>query len=109
MSTSWPPGPSRPIAPSAEVHVWRANLAAGAWPSHKRLPETERELAERMRRPVVRERWARSRWALRNALSRYLEEDSEAIVLRIGGHAKPALAAADPGLCFNLSTPETLP
>lgn len=40
---------------------------------------------------------------LRRVLARYLGKDPARIALRVGDHGKPALAAADPPLRFNLS------
>jgi 4'-phosphopantetheinyl transferase len=103
MSMDWPPGPQRPAAPSGEAHVWRAELDRGGWPSHELLPPPERERAESMRRPLSRDRWVASRWALRGVLARYLDEDPAAVALRLGERGKPALADPAATLRFNLS------
>jgi 4'-phosphopantetheinyl transferase len=103
MNVSWPPGPRRPAAPSGEVHVWRTELGRGVWPSHELLPPQERERAERMPRPLFRDRWVASRWALRGVLGRYLGEDPATVSLRLGERGKPALAEPTATLRFNLS------
>lgn len=59
---------------AADVHVWQARLEPGA-----------------------------GRWALRQVLSRYLDEDPAAIELRLGERGKPMLADSDAALHFNLS------
>ena len=81
MSASWESGPGSPAAPSAEIHVWRADLG----------PVGAREL-----RPA-------GRWALRRVLARYLGEDPADLALSAGDHGKPALAGPRPRLGFNLS------
>ena len=103
MKMDWPPGPRRPAASSAEAHVWRAELDGASWPSHELLPPAERERAEGMRRPLSRDRWVASRWALRGVLARYLDEDPAAVALRLGERGKPALADPTATLRFNLS------
>ena len=103
MSGGWIPGSQRPDQPSGEVHVWRAELDRGSWPSHELLPPAERERAEGMRRPLPRDRWVASRWALRGVLARYLDEDPAAVALRLGERGKPALADPTATLRFNLS------
>jgi 4'-phosphopantetheinyl transferase len=50
-----------------------------------------------------RRRWVASRWALREVLSRYLDESPAAIELALDGNGKPALAGPAPSLHFNLS------
>jgi phosphopantetheinyl transferase len=59
---------------ATDVHVWQARLEPAA-----------------------------ARSALRGVLSRYLDEDPEAIELRSGERGKPMLADPDPRLRFNLS------
>ena len=61
-----------------------------------------------MRRPLSRDRWVASRWALRGVLARYLDEDPAAIELRLGERGKPALADLSATLRFNLSHSGTL-
>ncbi|HVC06758.1 MAG TPA: 4'-phosphopantetheinyl transferase superfamily protein [Solirubrobacterales bacterium] len=103
MEVNWPPGPHRPSAPSEEVHVWRAELDRKGWPSLQSLPPTERKRAEGKLRPLCRERWVASRWALRQVLARYLDADPVAFELRLGKRGKPALADPTAALRFNLS------
>ncbi len=59
--------------------------------------------ARRLRSGVASKRWATSRWALREVLSRYLDEDPAAIALGRGEHGKPELASEPARLEFNLS------
>jgi 4'-phosphopantetheinyl transferase len=103
LSGSWPPGPSRPKPPLAEVHVWRADLQKPGWPPPETLPGAERERAEKMRRAGAGRRWTASRWALRAVLGRYLQERPTAVALRLGEHGKPELAERRERLSFNLS------
>lgn len=103
LSAGWPPGPARPPTPSAEVHVWRAELDAPGWPGAELLPAPERERAAVILRPEPARRWVASRWALRDVLGRYLGEHPAAIALRTGDHGKPELAERPERLAFNLS------
>jgi len=104
LSSGWPPGPLRPPFPAAEVHVWRAELDAPGWPGAEGLPAPERERAAAILRPESGRRWIAARWALREVLGRYLDEDPAAIELRIGEHGKPELARdLSERLSFNLS------
>lgn len=86
-----------------EIHVWRARLDSEGWPGAERLPDEERQRAARLRSPRGRRRWLAARWALREVLGRYLDEDPAAVELRVGEHGKPALAAPRSALRFNLS------
>lgn len=70
----YPPAPSRPPSPVAEVHVWRAAAAT--------VPADE---------------------ALTRVLALYLGEEPGAIELVRGEHGKPRLAAEPGRLAFNLS------
>jgi 4'-phosphopantetheinyl transferase len=100
----WPSGPRRLDVPSAKIHVWRAELGGGGGgPSHEILPTAERERAEAIKRPLSRQRWVASRWALRAILARYLREDPAVVKLRLGESGKPALADPTAPLRFNLS------
>lgn len=56
-----------------------------------------------MRSGDVRRRWVAARWALRQVLGRYLEQDPDAIELRLGERGKPMLAEPFAALRFNLS------
>jgi 4'-phosphopantetheinyl transferase len=106
-AATWPVGPAQPTDPAAEVHVWRAQLDAGAPGEGWELPAAERRRAAQMRRPGSGARWIAARRALRTVLGRYLDEDPAAIALRAGPHGKPELTA--PGrLEFNLSHSGTL-
>ncbi len=103
LSAGWPTGPPRPPAPTAAVHIWRAELDAPGWPGAERLPAAERERTAAILRPEPARRWIASRWALREVLGRYLGEDPAAIALRAREHGKPELAELPGRLDFNLS------
>lgn len=85
-----------------EVHVWRADLDDPGWPRAGLLPAEERRRAAAIGPALRRRRWAASRWALRQALSRYLGVEPGALELRSAAAGKPWLADA-PDLRFNLS------
>jgi 4'-phosphopantetheinyl transferase len=84
-----------------ELHVWRARLDGEHWPAAERLPPNERERAAALRGETSR-RWVAARWALREVLALYLEQEAAAIELVLGERGKPRLAEAGP-LRFNLS------
>ncbi len=100
---TWPVGPSRPPAPSTEVHVWLAELDAPGWPGVEGLPSLERRRAAGFLRPGLATRWSASRWALRTILGRYLDERPAAIDLLASEHGKLRLAEEPGRLEFNLS------
>ena len=102
-SAGWPPGPSRPPLPGADVHLWIANLDCASWPSATALPSPERERAGRVLDPEAGARWAASRWALRAVLGRYLDQEPTRIGLAADERGKPRLAADPARLEFNLS------
>jgi phosphopantetheinyl transferase len=85
------------------LHVWHARLEGGEWRSAENLPAAERKRAAEINRADARRRWVAARWALREVLARYLEQDPAAIELRFGERGKPMLAASDRSLHFNLS------
>ncbi|MFL5832748.1 MAG: 4'-phosphopantetheinyl transferase family protein [Solirubrobacterales bacterium] len=103
MSEAWPPGPSRPPRPAAELHVWRAGLDAAGWPGIEGLPASERERAAQMRRPGAAARWVGARWALRGVLGLYLDEEPESVAIALDRDGKPRLEEAPERLRFNLS------
>jgi phosphopantetheinyl transferase len=90
-------------APTAELHVWRADLDSRSWPAADDLPSAERDRAAAILRAGARRRWLASRWALRGVLAHYLGEQPAAIELRFGDRGKPMLAAVGAPLRFNLS------
>jgi len=91
------------VMPADEIYVWSARLDSEKWPGADGLPAEERERAARLHRPLARRHWVAARWALRNVLGRYLDEDPAAIELRLAEGGKPMLAAPSPSLRFNLS------
>lgn len=85
-----------------EVHVWRADLDAGRRPDADKLPDDERRRAKAIVAAERRRRWIASRWALREALARYLGGDPAAVELHLGRRGKPRLGGDAP-LRFSLS------
>ena len=102
MSEDWPPGPDHLSLTAGEVHIWRARLN-GPLPGLEGLPPPERERAAAFLRDDAAGRWVASRWALRQTLSRYLDEPAAEITLELGANEKPQLANRSSGLRFNLS------
>jgi 4'-phosphopantetheinyl transferase len=84
------------------VHIWRAALDGPGWPGPGGLPGDERERAEGLLREQAARRWVAARWALRQALSQYLEVEPASVELEIDENGKPRLAAGG-GPEFNLS------
>ena len=86
------------------VHIWRAALDEEGWPQARELPAEERERAEGFLRDGPARRWVAARWALRRALSRYLDQPAAEIALTTDERGKPRLRdGGDDGLQFNLS------
>lgn len=83
--------------------MWHARLDSAQWPGGDGLPTAERERAAELLGEGARRRWVAARWALRSVLGGYLEREPATIGLRSGSHGKPALAAPDAPLRFNLS------
>jgi 4'-phosphopantetheinyl transferase len=88
---------------ATEIHVWRAQLDSREWPCADRLPAPERQRAARLLSSRGRSRWVAARWALREVLGRYLDEEPAEIGLRLARRGKPMLAASSSPLRFNLS------
>jgi 4'-phosphopantetheinyl transferase len=88
---------------AGELHVWRIELDAEGRGDAAELPAAERERAEAMTRPQARRRWVAARWALREVLGGYLEEEPAKVALRFGERGKPMLAGPGESLRFNLS------
>jgi 4'-phosphopantetheinyl transferase len=109
LNGGWSPGPARPAIPRAELHVWRADLAAPGWPGVEGPPAVERERAAQMRRPGAEDLWVAARWALRGILALYLPEMEPAeIALSLDREGKPRLRETPDLLRFNLSHSGTL-
>jgi 4'-phosphopantetheinyl transferase len=77
--------------PEGDVHVWHADLDAGA-PDDGPLSGEERVRAERML-GKARPRFVRSRELLRRLIAAYAGFVPEAVDLRIGDEGKPRLAS----------------
>lgn len=84
------------------MHVWLTRLD-GPRPGLEGLPASERERAAAFLRDDAAGRWVASRWALRQVLSRYLDEPAAAIALELDENGKPQLADRSSRLRFNLS------
>jgi 4'-phosphopantetheinyl transferase len=91
-----------------EVHLWRVDLDQ---PDDVRrelvglLEDDERARAARFARPLLQDRFAVGRGALRWVLARYLGMDPAALPLAYGPYGKPMLMGAG-DLRFNLSHSE---
>jgi phosphopantetheinyl transferase len=90
-----------------EVHVWIAELE-GISLRLGALPPRERERAQAFLCPEKASHWVAARWALREVLARYLDQDPAAIELVTGKHGKPRLDDGLRRLSFNLSHSGTL-
>ncbi len=91
VEDAWAPGPQRPLLADGAVHVWRADLAAGAEELEELLCDEERVRAARIVNPRDGELWSRSRGLLRALLGRYLHRDPCSLRFAAGEHGKPAL------------------
>lgn len=104
----WRPGPTRPVLPSDEVHVWLASLDLGrsrARKLEKALTADERKTAAGYRFQKDRDRFVIRRGLLRMILGRYLDLPPGQLQFCYSPYGKPALT---PGLGtdwlhFNLS------
>lgn len=89
-----------------EVHVWRAHLKQPddlvARLEKTLSPDEEARLA-RLRIARVRRHFIVGRGVLRDVLGRYLDIVPGAVAFTYGSQGKPALAANESGLQFNLS------
>jgi 4'-phosphopantetheinyl transferase len=76
------------------------------------LCREERYRAAQILRPLVRERWRRSRGVLRAVLGAYVEEDPAALRFVLGPHGKPALrvssSAEEDRIHFNLAHSQSM-
>jgi hypothetical protein len=98
----WLPAPPRPPNPIDEVHVWRAWLDREGWPEQSALPIEERQRAKAIQIDGRRRRWVAARWALRMALSRYIDTPPADLRLEVGDRGKPWISGR-PELRFNLT------
>lgn len=88
------------------IHVWRANLDAGAGERHgETLDAGERERAERFVKERDRLRFEAGRAFVRHVLGSYLDADPAVLRFETGEHGKPRLSspAADLPLRFNFT------
>jgi len=108
----WPP-PARVVLDVDVVQVWRVPFDHASQSDSgvmTTLSMAERERANRFRFDADRDRFVRSRAALRMILASYLSTAPEALVFREGAHGKPFVdspADAVP-LRFNLSHSDNL-
>jgi 4'-phosphopantetheinyl transferase len=113
LDPDWPPPPEDVALAADEVHVWRVPLDSVSESDDvvmTTLSAAERERASGFRFKGDRDRFVRSRAALRMILASYLSTAPEALVFREGAHGKPfidSLADAVP-LRFNLSHSDNL-
>lgn len=105
---AWGSPPEPLVLASNEVHVWRASLDLAGLELkclQGLLSVDEQQRAKRFVGPKDRNAFIAARGLLRLILSRYLEQDPEALCFHYGLHGKPALVPElNPDrLCFNLS------
>lgn len=86
--------------PPDELHIWRWSLDEIA-PQYETLSAEERQRADRLKLPVVRQRFIAGRCALRAILALYTGEPPAALTFTHNADGKPALASGV--LHFNLS------
>ncbi len=110
MQTSdvWTVSPPRPVATSAEVHVWRSSLSlpiARVRAFERTLAPDERARAHRFVHEKDRDRFIVSRGVLREILGRYLGRDPRLLRFDYNPFGKPMLSADGglPALSFNVS------
>ena len=102
----WPPGPPCPALSEGQAHGWLAVLdVPDAIVERLRpaLSPDEAAKADRFHDAVDRQRFVVGRGVLREILGRYVGVPAVDVRLRYDQHGKPALAAGDSSLCFNLS------
>jgi 4'-phosphopantetheinyl transferase len=85
------------------VHIWRAALDEEGWPGPAELPPEDRRRAESFLRRGAARRWVAARWALRQTLTRYLDQPAAEIGLEADERGKPRLRDRGAGLEFNLT------
>lgn len=105
QSFPWQAAPNCPQLLPDEVHVWRARLTVpGTYIQslYQLLSADELQRAERLRRPIDRERFVVARGTLRLLIAVYLSEAPGAISFQYAHGGKPTLVPAS-GLQFNLT------
>jgi 4'-phosphopantetheinyl transferase len=85
------------------VHIWRAALDEDGWPGPEKLPPGDRRRAEGFLRKGAARRWVAAHWALRQTLTRYLDQPASEIELETDERGKPRLRDGHGGLEFNLT------
>jgi 4'-phosphopantetheinyl transferase len=102
LSDAWQAPPAAPRASENEVHLWLAALDRKV-PGPEALPAEERQRGAAFTRPGPAQRWIAARWALREVLGAYLDEEPAAVRLAVASGGKPLLSGAESALSFNLS------
>lgn len=99
-SVNWKSPPRCPRLQQGMVDIWLIGLDAAADSTCLSISEVAR--MERLVRPLTRQRYQRSRQAMRDILGRYLDLAPAHVPIAIQHGGKPVLAGHD-GLQFNLS------
>lgn len=106
---SWPATAAFPERPGRALHLWRIDLTTPTEEGGASTPlsSDERERAAKFRSAPARERFERSRIALRRILSAYVGVAPAALAFEYGEAGKPRLRTGgsnpDPQLSFNIS------
>jgi 4'-phosphopantetheinyl transferase len=105
---NWRRPPASPILNGDDIHVWRVRLDVPPGVVADLVPllsEEEQARAEQMLGPEAGRRFVVSHGALRQILSRYLDQGPQQIRFVADARGKPRLAfpADAPTLCFSLS------
>lgn len=101
LAVEWLIPPSRPRLPPGVVDIWRIELDAVADSSG--LSRTEVARSGNFLRPLSKQRFLRSRQALREILGLYLNLAPAKVSIIVQQRGKPALAGQEGGVHFNLS------
>ena len=102
---TWPAAPQKIRVNAGEVHLWKANLDTPAMVEQCRAVLSPDELvrAARFHFKEDAEQFIAARGAVRMILARYLCEDPENLVFRVGNHGKPFVFHPFMDIRFNVS------